>query len=110
MSPPPHPPTLRLPVCRMGELDSEVGKGLVGKPLTALLRKHLRGVCGEHLGAVFLVGGPPRSVLMAVVLALIRPSGPLLSASAPLPDSSPLLALASKSTWLRTPLTLPVTG
>lgn len=76
----------------------KVGKGLVGKPLTALRGKHLRGVCGEHLGAVFLVGGPPCSVLMAVVLPLIRPSGPLLSASASLPDSGSLLALASKST------------
>lgn len=35
-SPPSRPLVLGLPVCRMGELASEVGKGLMGDPLPAL--------------------------------------------------------------------------
>lgn len=49
VTPRPHPVlALGLPVCRMGGLDDEVGKGLVGNPLPALLREHLSGVCMDH--------------------------------------------------------------
>lgn len=49
-----------------------LGRGWWG---TRLLGKHF-SVCREPLGAVFLVGGLPPSVLVAVVLALTCPPGP----------------------------------
>lgn len=101
-------PALSLPVCRMGGLGSEVRKGLPGAPVSLPPCHPAQQAARDVSRAPCSLSGAPRVCAFVAVPCFPSAPLPLLSASAPLPGSGPLLArlgsegtLTSKSTWPR---------